>query len=288
MSGSFQANSAGGPGQSGDPSMEDILASIRRILSEDDARPAAGTDPAPLARPAPDDVLALDESMLVREPTRHADPAAHGPAPTAAGSLSVHGPASNGAMPNGLSAGPLAALGSFMTAPTQPNIVAPPTAQDASLQGPQHIAERIAGKLHDDNIANAHPPSDPRPASPRPSAPPAESADQYNEPAFVQAHPAAPPRAERLEIPVERLDDVIPLVAPEAVDAASASMTTLRRAITAERHTPVHRGGPTLEDMMREEMRPMLKEWLDINLPGLVERLVKAEIDRVSGRAAAL
>ena len=36
---------------------------------------------------------------------------------------------------------------------------------------------------------------------------------------------------------------------------------------------------------MRAELRPMLKEWLDTNLPPLVERLVRAEIERVVGRA---
>jgi cell pole-organizing protein PopZ len=33
---------------------------------------------------------------------------------------------------------------------------------------------------------------------------------------------------------------------------------------------------------VREMLRPMLKGWLDDNLPGLVERLVRAEIERVS------
>jgi cell pole-organizing protein PopZ len=38
----------------------------------------------------------------------------------------------------------------------------------------------------------------------------------------------------------------------------------------------------TLEDLVREMLRPLLKTWLDDNLPGLVERLVRAEIERVS------
>ena len=40
--------------------------------------------------------------------------------------------------------------------------------------------------------------------------------------------------------------------------------------------------GRTLEDIVCDMMRPMLKSWLDDNLPGLVERLVRAEIERVS------
>ena len=38
----------------------------------------------------------------------------------------------------------------------------------------------------------------------------------------------------------------------------------------------------TLEDLVKEMLRPMLKHWLDDNLPGMVERLVRAEIERVS------
>jgi cell pole-organizing protein PopZ len=38
----------------------------------------------------------------------------------------------------------------------------------------------------------------------------------------------------------------------------------------------------TLEDLVKEMLQPLLKSWLDDNLPGLVERLVRAEIDRVS------
>ena len=38
----------------------------------------------------------------------------------------------------------------------------------------------------------------------------------------------------------------------------------------------------TLEDLVKEMLRPMLKSWLDDNLPGMVERIVRDEIERVS------
>ena len=38
----------------------------------------------------------------------------------------------------------------------------------------------------------------------------------------------------------------------------------------------------TLDDLVQEMLRPMLKNWLDDNLPSMVERLVRAEIERVS------
>ncbi len=40
----------------------------------------------------------------------------------------------------------------------------------------------------------------------------------------------------------------------------------------------------TLEGLVREMLRPMLKEWLDKNLPTIVETMVQREIDRISGR----
>lgn len=75
------------------------------------------------------------------------------------------------------------------------------------------------------------------------------------------------------------------LLAPAAAAAASASVGHLLRAVAAERGTAVRSGGPTIEDVVREELRPLLKDWLDQHLPAVVERLVRAEIERVVGRA---
>ncbi len=41
----------------------------------------------------------------------------------------------------------------------------------------------------------------------------------------------------------------------------------------------------TLEGLVREMLRPMLKDWLDSHLPDLVEQMVAREISRISGRA---
>jgi len=58
-------------------------------------------------------------------------------------------------------------------------------------------------------------------------------------------------------------------------------------AFNALAQTVLVKNARTLEDLVREMLRPMLKSWLDDNLPGLVERLVRAEIERVSrGRAS--
>jgi|BEDMetMinimDraft_2_1075160.scaffolds.fasta_scaffold01447_2 cell pole-organizing protein PopZ len=75
------------------------------------------------------------------------------------------------------------------------------------------------------------------------------------------------------------------LIAPPVAETAAAAIAELVRTLSAERSLPLHRSGPTLEDLVREELRPLLKAWLDTHLPGLVERLVRAEIERVVNRA---
>ena len=76
------------------------------------------------------------------------------------------------------------------------------------------------------------------------------------------------------------------LIGPETAASTASAVSALVLALVAERAAPVYRGGPTIEDVVREEARPMLKAWLDEHLPPLVERLVRAEIERVVGRAA--
>ena len=110
------------------------------------------------------------------------------------------------------------------------------------------------------------------PATPAPAAEPAPVASPAPEPVPV-AIPTEAPRASDL-------------LAPESEAAAVSSVGSLLRLLTTERSTQVHRGGPTIEDLVREEIRPLLKGWLDAHLPPLVERLVRVEIERVTGRAA--
>jgi cell pole-organizing protein PopZ len=74
------------------------------------------------------------------------------------------------------------------------------------------------------------------------------------------------------------------LVAPEAAAATAVSVGALMQTLATQRGAAVHRGGPTIEDLVREEIRPLLKDWLDNHLPPLVERLVRAEIERVVSR----
>jgi len=74
------------------------------------------------------------------------------------------------------------------------------------------------------------------------------------------------------------------LASTETVAAASNSVGALKKALS-ERHATVYKSASiSLEDIVREEVRPVMKEWLDSHLPAIVERLVRAEIERVVAR----
>jgi cell pole-organizing protein PopZ len=71
------------------------------------------------------------------------------------------------------------------------------------------------------------------------------------------------------------------LVSDAASEAVAASFARL--ASTTRRGD----GAGSLDDVVRETLRPLLQAWLDEHLPALVERLVRAEIARVVGAAGA-
>ena len=70
--------------------------------------------------------------------------------------------------------------------------------------------------------------------------------------------------------------------AERGVLISSATSAAVDSAFNALAQTVLVHNARTLEDLVREMLRPMLKVWLDDNLPGMVERLVRAEIERVS------
>lgn len=81
-----------------------------------------------------------------------------------------------------------------------------------------------------------------------------------------------PPAFEAAPAPSRAQLDIISGSTASAVESAFGSLTS----------TVLSNNARTLEDLVKEMMRPMLKSWLDDNLPNLVERIVKTEIERVS------
>ncbi len=101
------------------------------------------------------------------------------------------------------------------------------------------------------------------------------------EPVQAMQHPPA-------EAPVAApipLDPSHGLVAPTVAAAATSSVGELVRTLSSNRGTSTSRTGPTIEDLVRDEIRPVLKAWLDTHLPPIVERMVQIEIERVIARS---
>jgi len=208
------------PAKAQEPSMEEILASIRRIISDDDAKPAA-------AAPA------------------EAAPVPVAPKPAAA-------------------------------KPATPMPAAPT---------PAPAPEPAAKNSQDDIDAMLASFDAPAPAA----APPVEEAEDVFELTEQMAVPAA--AAEGFQ-KVEPHDDLEfteslppPAPAPKAEEPPVLSATTAKvveSAFNSLATTVLSNNARTLEDLVKEMLRPMLKSWLDDNLPALVERIVKAEIERVA------
>jgi cell pole-organizing protein PopZ len=224
--------------------MEEILASIRRIISDDDAakpakpepppKPAAVVPPPKPAAPPPAEPAAMSQddidAMLssfdqIVEDKPEAPPPPPPPEPEPAPEPE----------PDVLE------LTEAMATPTEPE----PEAE------PDWPTFRTIGEP---DVMFAEPP----PPEPPPPPPP---------PLRQQAAKPPPPPPPSPPEP--------PLVSAETGRAVDAAFNALA-------HTVLVQNAKTLEDLVKEMLRPMLKSWLDDNLPGLVERLVRAEIERVS------
>jgi len=67
-------------------------------------------------------------------------------------------------------------------------------------------------------------------------------------------------------------------------DAIGHSREALEQLSTIAASVPAAAQVNPLEDMVREMLKPILKQWLDDHLPGLVDEHVKREISRITGR----
>ena len=110
--------------------------------------------------------------------------------------------------------------------------------------------------------------------------------------AFDAADPADDEEAEEVLDLAEELIQGEPAVRADdglTTESAARSMrdSLAALAMIAEPSMPpqiVRSGETSLEGLVRDLLRPMLAEWLDRNLPGMVESMVKAEIARIAGK----
>jgi cell pole-organizing protein PopZ len=190
-----------------EPSMEEILASIRAIIADDREGDPTRAAPKPAAKPAPNVAYPTSEAALVRE------------------------------------------------------VEAAPAKMDVPASAP----------------ADAGPPNTVS-IAPEPSLPQAVDRDI---PSVVRMRPEIEPavaptpeaESETPSAPAEASD--APLLSEAADRAVMASFEALSSSVALH-------NAELVESLTREMLRPMIKTWLDENLPSLVERLVRAEIQRVA------
>jgi cell pole-organizing protein PopZ len=218
--------------------MEEILASIRRIIADDEAKPAAAEKPASPAAAAKPAVM------------KDIPPSAIAPAPK-----------------------PVAAAPKPAPAPPPP----PPAPEPAASNNQDDIDAMLA------SLDAATPEADIRPApQPEPEAdvfeltddmalpdPPSPVVSSFNkiEPEddieFSESRNGQPVR----EAPSFESAPARPMLSHSTVSAVESAFNSLA-------NTVLSNNARTLEDLVKEMLRPMLKSWLDDNLPGLVERIV--------------
>jgi len=131
----------------------------------------------------------------------------------------------------------------------------------------------------DGSVRRVTPPADtPNP----PPATPTAAVDPSVATATARSGPGSPdPEATIEPRPEFGRDRILSSATSGAAAAAFAQLGSLPRERRREGELPLGSADRTLEDMVRNMLRPMLQTWLDEHLPGIVERLVREEIARV-------
>jgi len=215
--------------------MEEILASIRRIIADDDASKPAKTPEA-------------------------AAPAKQQPAVTTASSRPT---------------APAAPPPKTVAPPPAPKPVVPTNAPVSATANSQDEIDAMLAELG--GATGAEKPSTPDVL---------DLTEAMAAPAMPAPPPPPPPKPAPGFRTIDGTSDVVFTTKPEPpIDRALISnetMAAVDSAFNALAHTIIGQNARTLEDLVKEILRPMLKSWLDDNLPSMVERIVRAEIERVS------
>jgi uncharacterized protein len=93
-----------------------------------------------------------------------------------------------------------------------------------------------------------------------------------------------PPEEDVLELSDPIGEPAPPLVSENAAAASRQSLAALSALRERSESLPAMNDGP-LEAVVREMLKPMLKEWLDVHLPEIVEQLVAREVARITGKS---
>jgi hypothetical protein len=223
-----------------EPSMEEILASIRRIIADDQVPlPRGVAEPAPVA--AAPALLAAD---VARSPA-----AAPAPAPVADEPIGLDG-------------------WTDVPAATPPKPVVAEAPEPPLLRS---AFDFVPGREFRTPVSPRSPLPEHRVLT-REVAPPRAATEPPEERRENPRRYAPGPRSAP---PTPAVQEEAPLVSPATDAMVSHAFDTL----IASRFL---QSNDVMAEMVREMLKPMLKAWLDDNLPVLVERLVRAEIERVA------
>ena len=251
-----------------EPSMEEILASIRRIIEDSDVTKQATAELT--SAPQPENRVESSKAEQAAEVEKRGEVAQF---PRQVSTEAVQ----DDARP-----------------------IVPAFTLDAALRGSLSAqpssglnSEPTRAEIHERNVAHV------RIATVNPPVPPVVvAADELPKPDAIKASEAllmhvaekrvvsiTPPTAKEEVVPVsETTSENVsaktydkPLISQAAEEQVSASFGSLSQALIEEQKR-------LLNEKMEALLRPMLQEWLDTNLPPLVERLVREEIERVVRR----
>lgn len=222
-----------------EPSMEEILASIRRIISKDSAAGKSDQERAEASKTPDGAAGELDQEGAEASRTRDAA-AARDAAGEDEDVLELTEMVTDDGTVVSLAEAAAAEEGETPSAPERKEQAAPPKA--AAEGKPEQ--------------------------------------EQQGEPAVAEGEEAlVAPSAEGEE---ELISEAVAGISTDAFAALAEALTRERRTGDAAGLGEADR---TIEQVVREELRPLLKEWLDQNLPSVVERLVKQELERMASRA---
>jgi cell pole-organizing protein PopZ len=245
--------------------MEEILASIRRIIADDEAKPS---------EVKPSEVKPADAKPAEVKPAAAEKPPSPPPA-----------------KPEPAAPPPAAKMKDIPPSAIAPKPAAPkpaPPPEPAASNNQDDIDAMLA------SLDAATPEADIRPAQPE-----ADVFDLTDDMAVEDPAPAAFHKIdpqddiEFTESAAAKALHRQPAYEPPPFESAAAAppaqqilsrstVSAVESAFNSLANTVLSNNARTLEDLVKEMLRPMLKSWLDDNLPGLVERIVKAEIERVS------
>jgi hypothetical protein len=214
--------------------MEEILASIRRIIADDDASKTT----------KPPDPVAAAPSRPAPPPRASGLPPAPPPPAVANSQDDIDAMLANLDTPAAAPASDVLDLTEAMAAPAP--------AADAGPAATFRTIDAASDVIFTDRAPD----------------PPAEPAVRIIEEPRRPAKPAPAPAA-----PAPVLDRGL---------VSTSTMAAVDSAFNSLAQTVIGQNARTLEDLVKEMLRPLLKSWLDDNLPGVVDRIVRAEIERVS------